>query len=79
MNEEKIIVDDHLEDDTVYPPKKIVIPAMLAIALAFFLVALVLSSRSNAFRCHTHSSFRTERYSGQLHQQLQMNSTASAI
>ena len=32
---------EQTEDETSYPPKKTVIPAMLAIALAVFLVALV--------------------------------------
>lgn len=32
---------EQTEDETSYPPKTIVIPAMLAIALAVFLVALV--------------------------------------
>ena len=41
----KEIIDDvesTVEDDTQYPPKKVVIPAILAIALAIFLVALVI-------------------------------------
>ena len=34
-------IKEQTEDETSYPPKKTIIPAMLAIALAVFLVALV--------------------------------------
>lgn len=41
LEEEVVKTKVQTEDETSYPTKKIVIPAMLAIALALFLVALV--------------------------------------
>jgi hypothetical protein len=37
-------VDHPEEDDTIYPPFKIVLPAMVAVWLVFFVVALVNST-----------------------------------
>ena len=42
MGEEEILrMEEQTEDTPEYPPRKVVIPAMLAIALAVFLIALV--------------------------------------
>jgi hypothetical protein len=40
-NDEKALAEHKKDDQKVYPPKKIVLPAMAALYLAVFLVALV--------------------------------------
>ncbi|MCJ1435674.1 hypothetical protein MMC27_005049 [Xylographa pallens] len=46
---ETVRMEDQTEDGTIYPPRKQVIPAMVAIALAVFLVALVPYSLLNGW------------------------------
>lgn len=42
QNDKNVDARPQIEDEDEYPPRKMVIPAMLAIALAIFLVALVI-------------------------------------
>jgi len=48
-NDEKLHDTEQRDDEKVYPPKKIVLPAMAAIYLAVFLVALVCFHAKSSF------------------------------